>query len=717
MRGDKALAAEQARANATPRASDKKLAQGRGTGGEAAPGRGGKARHPAAPTKKKRKTALKKSVLRARAHRWYLLHPGLQPVPLQIHPAMAGYVGVVLAQTSAREASEEEKAQVQGDSLGSWPSALCGSAAARDSGGVQVADEVQSQEEGEGSARQAGKDPNADADPGSEEAGEPSGLEQAGELSGSDSDSEASSGSGSGSGSESESESAPDAPFVRELVSAVGDEHNWDPRLLSPVFWGCSVAPEGAVGGVPLVGATGAPTAGPKSVRFRLHNARPVREYVSQALSSELDAAVCAMLSRLMQLQERLRLKDAAKSKMRRRLVFGLREVLRGVRSRRCKCVVVAPNLEQGAAGLAHTGLDATIRELLLRCAPTPDEREQGLDGVPVVFALSAVKLGRALGKTVKVSAVGLYSADGAFPEYKDVLRRTARLSAFWERAVAREMLAAPPQRALLALCAECHAFCGMVRHDCEACGVTRCARCAASALARRLPCPKSAHQPPAPCAVLRVARGVPAEDELRARQRSDELLQAKLQAKLLKVHGRPTMQGKPTLQGKPVREPASEQASEQESEQTGDQTVEQTGEQSRLPEGQGEGLTRAKQGAGEDEEREQPENATAAGTLAEQAAAPSTLAPSTLAPSTLALSTLALSTLAPSTLAPSTLAPGTLAPSTLALSTLAPSTLAPSTLAPSTPAPSTLAPSTLAPCKPASKPLNPAAPVYQFRR
>ncbi len=653
--------------NAAPRASDKKAAQRRGAGGEAVPGRGGKARRPAAPTKKKRKTALKKSVLRARAHRWYLLHPGLQPVPLQVHPAMAGYVGVVLAQKPAHEAAEEEQADAQGDSLGRWPGAqgsVCGSAAARESGGEEGAAEGQSQEEGEGAAGQAGKDPDADADAdaGSEEAGEPSGSDSDSEA-GSGVGSGSCSGSGSGSGSESESEPAPDAPLVRELVSAVGDEHNWDPRLLSPVFWGCSVAPEGAVGGVPLVGATGAPTQGLKSVRFRLHNARPVREYVAQALSSELDAAVCAMLSRLMELQERLRLKDAAKSKMRRRLVFGLREVLRGVRSRRCKCVVVAPNLEQGAAGLAHTGLDATIRELLLRCAPTPEEREQGLDGVPVVFALSATKLGRALGKTVKVSAVGLYSADGAFHEYKDVLRRTARLSAFWERAVAHEMLAAPPQRALLALCAECHTFCGTVRHDCEACGVTRCARCAASALARRLPCPKSAHQPPAACAVLRVARGVPAEDELRARQRSDELLQAKLQAKLLQVQCRPTMQGKPTLQGKP----ASEQASEQAGARGGDQTFEQTGEQSCLPKCQGQGLARAKRAAGKDEEREQPGKAAAASTLAEQAAAPSTLAPCTLAPSTLA--------------------------------------------------PSTLAPSTLAPSKPASKPLNPAAPVYQVRR
>ena len=40
-----------------------------------------------------------------------------------------------------------------------------------------------------------------------------------------------------------------------------------------------------------------------------------------------LDVAVCDMLSKLMEFQERLRHRDPVKAKMRRRLVFGLREV------------------------------------------------------------------------------------------------------------------------------------------------------------------------------------------------------------------------------------------------------------------------------------------------------------------------------------------------------------------------------------------------------
>jgi ribosomal protein L7Ae-like RNA K-turn-binding protein len=359
-----------------------------------------------------------------------------------------------------------------------------------------------------------------------------------------------------------------------------------------------------------------------------------VREYVAQALSSELDAAVFAMLSRLMELQERLRLKDAAKSKMRRRLVFGLREVLRGVRTRRCKCVVIAPNIELGAAGLVNTGLDATVRELLLRCAPTPEEREQGQDGVPVVFALSARKLGHALGKSIKMSAVGLYSADGAFHEYKEVLRSTARLRALWERAVAQEQLAAPPQRALLALCAECHYYCGTVRHDCEACGVTRCTRCATSALARGLSCPKNPDKTCAPCAVLRIARSVPADDELRARQRSDELLREK------RIQGK--RQGR-LLEGAPLHKP------------TGGQMRDHQAKDS-MPEGQDQGVALVKQTAIKQEERDESGEAAATSTLA-----------------------------------------------TRALTII-------------TPSGSAFATPTLSDSKPASRPLNPAAPIFQAR-
>lgn len=62
----------------------------------------------------------------------------------------------------------------------------------------------------------------------------------------------------------------------------------------------------------------------------------------------------------LMQFQERARLRDAVKAKKARRMVFGLREVMRGIRTGKIKFVVIAPDIERSAA------LDEEIAEI--RC-------------------------------------------------------------------------------------------------------------------------------------------------------------------------------------------------------------------------------------------------------------------------------------------------------------------------------------------------------------
>ena len=49
--------------------------------------------------------------------------------------------------------------------------------------------------------------------------------------------------------------------------------------------------------------------------------------------------------------------------------------------------------------------------------------------GVMLVFALNRRKLGKALGKTVKVSIVGVQNMDGANQEYKHLRKRMEILS------------------------------------------------------------------------------------------------------------------------------------------------------------------------------------------------------------------------------------------------------------------------------------------------
>ena len=84
-----------------------------------------------------------------------------------------------------------------------------------------------------------------------------------------------------------------------------------------------------------------------------------------------------------------------------------------GSRAAKLLCVILAPNIEQGTAS---GGLDENVAEII--------KLARGAE-FPVVFALNMRKLGRALGKAIKVSAVALYNARTArTKELRAVLRR-----------------------------------------------------------------------------------------------------------------------------------------------------------------------------------------------------------------------------------------------------------------------------------------------------
>ncbi|CAB1118304.1 unnamed protein product [Ectocarpus sp. CCAP 1310/34] len=139
--------------------------------------------------------------------------------------------------------------------------------------------------------------------------------------------------------------------------------------------------------------------------------------YVHQPPDKEANDLVFEMLQLLFKFQERARLSDPAKAKTRRRLVIGLREVLRGVKAKKVRLLIVAPNVD--AVG-GEGGLDDKVVEIIDKA------REEE---TPVVFALSKRKIGKALGKTIKVSAVGVYSFDGANEQQKQLKRRMETIS------------------------------------------------------------------------------------------------------------------------------------------------------------------------------------------------------------------------------------------------------------------------------------------------
>jgi len=144
-----------------------------------------------------------------------------------------------------------------------------------------------------------------------------------------------------------------------------------------------------------------------------------VRHYVRQVLSDELDEKVKAMLGDLARFQERARL-DPLKFAKLKRFCVGMSEATRSVKRGKAKCLIVAPNLDRSEA---DGGLDDTVENLIDACA----EFE-----VPVLFALSRNRMGKALSKNIRMSIVCVLSAEGVHQEVKQIIKLAEELRKQW---------------------------------------------------------------------------------------------------------------------------------------------------------------------------------------------------------------------------------------------------------------------------------------------
>ncbi|XP_034548492.1 selenocysteine insertion sequence-binding protein 2-like isoform X2 [Notolabrus celidotus] len=161
------------------------------------------------------------------------------------------------------------------------------------------------------------------------------------------------------------------------------------------------------------------PVALPAS-RPKIHS-RKFRDYCSQMLSKDLDKCVTDLLKELVRFQDRLYQKDPMKARMKRRIVMGLREVLKHLKLRKVKCVVISPNCERIQS---KGGLDEALYTIIDSC------REQG---VPFVFALSRKALGRCVNKAVPVSLVGIFNYDGAQDFYHKMIELSSEARTAYE--------------------------------------------------------------------------------------------------------------------------------------------------------------------------------------------------------------------------------------------------------------------------------------------
>ncbi|XP_069736016.1 selenocysteine insertion sequence-binding protein 2 isoform X2 [Phaenicophaeus curvirostris] len=162
----------------------------------------------------------------------------------------------------------------------------------------------------------------------------------------------------------------------------------------------------------------------------KIHS-RNFRDYCSQVLSKEVDNCVTDLLKELVRFQDRLYQKDPVKAKIKRRLVMGLREVLKHLKLKKLKCVIISPNCEKIQS---KGGLDETLHNIIdCACA----------QNIPFVFALNRKALGRCVNKAVPVSVVGIFSYDGAQDHFHRMVQLTTEA-----RKAYKDMIAALEEEA-----------------------------------------------------------------------------------------------------------------------------------------------------------------------------------------------------------------------------------------------------------------------------
>lgn len=146
---------------------------------------------------------------------------------------------------------------------------------------------------------------------------------------------------------------------------------------------------------------------------------RKIREYVTHQVGQDLDRQVAILLLHLRRLNERNRLFEPQAAPCRRYCV-GIKEVFRGVKNNKVKCVIVAPDIEEiSTAG----GLDDRIKDIL-KVAYEQD--------VPVIFSLSRVRIGRALGKSLRMSVLAVLDVKGCSDLYDSTIELAFQKRVAW---------------------------------------------------------------------------------------------------------------------------------------------------------------------------------------------------------------------------------------------------------------------------------------------
>jgi ribosomal protein L7Ae-like RNA K-turn-binding protein len=133
-----------------------------------------------------------------------------------------------------------------------------------------------------------------------------------------------------------------------------------------------------------------------------------------------LNVPVTALLTQLVNFQRRAMEKEPARAKLKKRVVCGFKEVLKGIRSQAIKCIIVAPNIEDAAL---DGGLDELVNQALA---------EAIVHKTQIIFALNRRKLGACVGKKARISVVGLLDTSGTQQSFDAISNQATAAREQW---------------------------------------------------------------------------------------------------------------------------------------------------------------------------------------------------------------------------------------------------------------------------------------------
>ncbi|GFS35260.1 selenocysteine insertion sequence-binding protein 2 [Nephila pilipes] len=146
-----------------------------------------------------------------------------------------------------------------------------------------------------------------------------------------------------------------------------------------------------------------------QATKLLLHS-RKFRQYCNHFISKEIDEAAFALIDDLARFQDRMHQKDPVKAKIRRRLVYGIKEIKKHMKLKKIKCILIATDIEDIRI---EGGLNDIIEELK-SLADTYH--------IPYIFSHRRFNLGKICRKSVPVSCVGIFNYEGSEKNFKKMI-------------------------------------------------------------------------------------------------------------------------------------------------------------------------------------------------------------------------------------------------------------------------------------------------------